>query len=145
MGSLVRSLQPLLQQVVVPEQAGPALHAHCPPTHVLPLVHGGLHCVATHLPSTHASPPGQTVAQSPQCLGSLDGSKQPAPPGEPGAQQTWLPVQLLPPLHVQAPPVHSSPILQTWLQAPQLVTLCETHALPQQSCPSAHCVLPQRH
>ena len=41
-----------------------------------------------------------TVAQSPQCLGSFDGSKQPAPPGEPGAQQTWLPVQLLPPLQL---------------------------------------------
>jgi hypothetical protein len=87
-GSLDRSLHPSLQQVSLLPQAPLPLQRHWPPTQVLPLVHGGLHCVATHLPSTHASPLGQTVAQSPQCFGSLDGSKQPAPPADPGAQQT---------------------------------------------------------
>jgi len=144
-GSLVRSLQPSLQQVVVVEQAGPALHAHWPPTQLLPFMHGGLHCVATHFPSMQASPFGHCVAQSPQCLGSLDGSKQPAPPGEPGAQQTWLPVQLLPPLQLHWPCAQLSPILQVRLHAPQLVTLCDTQAPPQQSWLSAHCTLPHRH
>jgi len=97
------------------------------------------------LPSTQASPLGHCVAQSPQCLGSFDGSKQPPPPGEPPGQQTWFPVQVGPPLQVQAPPWHASPILHTWLHAPQLVKLWLTQLPPQQSCPSLHGAVPQTH
>jgi hypothetical protein len=144
-GSLDRSLQPSLQQVLLPAQAGPPLQLHLPPTQLLPLVHGGLHCDVTQWPSMQASPFGHSVAQSPQCLGSVDGSKQPSPPGEPAGQQIWLPVQALPPLQVQPPFWHASPVLQAWLQLPQLALPSLTQLPPQQSCVAVQLLLPHRH
>jgi hypothetical protein len=144
-GSLVRSTQPDEQQVWLLLQPPEPLQRHWLPTQTLPFWQGGLHWLVVHLPSTHASPGGHWVPQSPQCLGSVDGSKQPAPPGEPGAQQTWLPVQFAVPLHEHAPFVQVSPMRQTLAHEPQWVTPWLTQLLPQQSCPSAHWVVPHRH
>lgn len=144
-GSLVRSLQPSLQQMLLPAHVAPPLQRHWPEKQVLPLVHGGLHCDGTQWPVMHAWPAGHCVLQSPQCCGSFDGSKQPAPPGEPPGQQTWLPVQLLPPLHVHEPCWHASPILQLWLQPPQFIALCVVQVPPQHSWPGEHGVVPHKH
>jgi hypothetical protein len=85
------------------------------------------------------------VLQSPQWRGSLDRSKQPAPPGEPDPQQTWLPTQAVPPLQLQLPPVHCSPDLQLWPQAPQLSVPWSLHMPPQHSWVSPHICAPQTH
>jgi hypothetical protein len=97
LGSLLRSTQPPLQQVVLPVHPCPPLQRHCPPTHWLPLLHGGLQPELTHMPIWHICPVGQGgLSQPPQCCG-------------PGGQQTSMPLQPLPPLQVHWPPMHCSP------------------------------------
>ena len=49
------------------------------------------------------------------------------------SQQTWLPVQLLPPLQVHVPCWHASPILHERAQAPQFIGPWLVQLPPQQS------------
>jgi hypothetical protein len=62
-------------------------------------------------------------------------------------QQVSLLTQAAPLLQWQELPLHVSPVLQLWPQAPQLEKSPAVlmQVVPQQVWPAAHCVLPQRH
>jgi hypothetical protein len=93
LGSAVRSMQPVAQQVSGELQPPEPLQRHSVPTHVLPCVHGGAQLVCVHTPCTHANPAEHTVEQLPQWLGSDSLSKQPV------AQHSSVPTQARPPWH----------------------------------------------
>jgi hypothetical protein len=76
-GSVVVSLQPVVQHASVPLQAGPPLHA----------------VVDMHLPPAHLSPDAHGIPQPPQLFGSVLVLLHPS------LQQASMPVQAGPPLH----------------------------------------------